>query len=155
MLVDAGDMFQGTLESNLGEGAAVVRAYNLLGYDAAAVGNHEFDFGPVGPAPTPRAPGDDRARRAQGARRRGAVSRSSPPTWPTPRPGAPPPWPNVRPHDASSQVAGVKVGIIGMTTMATPRTTMAANFAGLAVKPLAPDRRRGGAGSCAARARRW
>ena len=59
MLVDAGDMFQGTLESNLGEGAAVVRAYNLLGYDAAAVGNHEFDYGPVGPAPTPRAPGDD------------------------------------------------------------------------------------------------
>ncbi len=59
VLVDAGDMFQGTLESNLGEGAAVVRAYNLLGYDAAAVGNHEFDYGPVGPAPSPRSPADD------------------------------------------------------------------------------------------------
>ena len=59
MLVDAGDMFQGTLESNLGEGAAVVRAYNALGYDAAALGNHEFDFGPVGPAPAPRTPADD------------------------------------------------------------------------------------------------
>src|ERR1700690_1737757 len=37
LLVDAGDLFQGTLESNLNEGAAVVRAYNALGYDAAAI----------------------------------------------------------------------------------------------------------------------
>ena len=48
LLIDAGDMFQGTLESNLTEGAVVVSAYNALGYAAAAVGNHEFDFGPVG-----------------------------------------------------------------------------------------------------------
>src|SRR5512133_3283601 len=58
VLLDAGDMFQGTLESNLGEGAAVVEAYNALGYDAATLGNHEFDFGPVGPAPSPTKPGD-------------------------------------------------------------------------------------------------
>src|SRR5262245_25918512 len=49
LLVDSGDMFQGTLESNLNEGAAVVGAYNALGYAAAAIGNHEFDYGPVGP----------------------------------------------------------------------------------------------------------
>src|SRR3954469_304042 len=59
LLVDAGDMFQGTLESNLTEGSVVVAAYNRLGYAAAAVGNHEFDFGPVGPASTPQQPGDD------------------------------------------------------------------------------------------------
>ncbi|HEX7498679.1 MAG TPA: bifunctional metallophosphatase/5'-nucleotidase, partial [Polyangia bacterium] len=41
VLLDAGDMFQGTLESNLAEGAPVVRAYNALGYSAAAIGNHE------------------------------------------------------------------------------------------------------------------
>src|SRR5215510_2616674 len=40
VLVDGGDLFQGTLESNLGEGADVVRAYNYLGYAATAVGNH-------------------------------------------------------------------------------------------------------------------
>jgi len=45
LLIDAGDMWQGTLESNLTEGAAVVEAFNALGYAAAAVGNHEFDFG--------------------------------------------------------------------------------------------------------------
>src|SRR6185295_5442422 len=59
VLLDAGDMFQGTLESNLGEGAGVVRAYNALHYDAAAIGNHELDFGPVGEAATPQRPGDD------------------------------------------------------------------------------------------------
>src|SRR4051794_10238753 len=36
LLLDAGDMFQGTLESNLAEGADVVRAYNQLGYTAVA-----------------------------------------------------------------------------------------------------------------------
>jgi 5'-nucleotidase len=57
LLVDSGDMFQGTLESNLNEGAAVIRAYNAFGYAAAAIGNHEFDFGPAGPDETAREPG--------------------------------------------------------------------------------------------------
>src|SRR5258706_13221026 len=35
LLVDAGDLFQGTLESNLAEGADVIRAYNALGYAAS------------------------------------------------------------------------------------------------------------------------
>src|SRR5690349_17410424 len=43
LLVDSGDMFQGTLESNLNEGAAVIATYNEFGYAAAAIGNHEFD----------------------------------------------------------------------------------------------------------------
>src|SRR3954469_25075959 len=59
VLVDGGDMFQGTLESNVAEGADVVRAYNQLGYAAVAVGNHEFDYGPEGPAATATGPGDD------------------------------------------------------------------------------------------------
>ena len=49
-LVDAGDMFQGTLESNLTEGASVIAAYRVLGMTVATLGNHEFDFGPVGDA---------------------------------------------------------------------------------------------------------
>src|SRR5262249_54013827 len=59
LLLDAGDLFQGTLESNLNEGAVVVKAYNALGYAASAVGNHEFDYGPAGPATTPQSPQDD------------------------------------------------------------------------------------------------
>ena len=45
ILVDAGDMFQGTAQSNLQHGRPVVELYNALGYAAAAVGNHEFDWG--------------------------------------------------------------------------------------------------------------
>src|SRR5215510_4065023 len=59
LLLDAGDLFQGTLESNLNEGAVVIAAYNAMRYDAAAIGNHEFDFGPVGPAVSPQSPQDD------------------------------------------------------------------------------------------------
>src|SRR5262245_42101111 len=59
LLLDAGDMFQGTLASNLSEGAAMLRGYAALGYSAAALGNHEFDFGPVGPACTPARADDD------------------------------------------------------------------------------------------------
>jgi 5'-nucleotidase len=44
--LDAGDQFQGSLEGNLSKGRAVVGFFNLLKLDAAAIGNHEFDYGP-------------------------------------------------------------------------------------------------------------
>src|SRR4029079_7076690 len=47
LLLDAGDTFQGGIESNLSEGLAVVDAYNPIGYPALGIGNHDFDFGPV------------------------------------------------------------------------------------------------------------
>jgi 5'-nucleotidase len=49
IVVDTGDMWQGTLESNMFEGEAMVRAHNMISYAAVAVGNHEFDYGPAGP----------------------------------------------------------------------------------------------------------
>lgn len=45
LLVDAGDLFQGSAASNLAHGAPVVALYNALGYAATAIGNHEFDWG--------------------------------------------------------------------------------------------------------------
>jgi 2',3'-cyclic-nucleotide 2'-phosphodiesterase/3'-nucleotidase/5'-nucleotidase len=45
ILLDGGDLFQGTLASNLSFGRPVVEYYNRMGYTAAAVGNHEFDWG--------------------------------------------------------------------------------------------------------------
>ena len=59
LLIDAGDMWQGTLESNLNEGARGVEAYNAMNYTAAAIGNHEFDFGPTGEAAVPQSEADD------------------------------------------------------------------------------------------------
>ncbi|MEP6507260.1 MAG: 5'-nucleotidase C-terminal domain-containing protein [Gemmatimonadales bacterium] len=45
ILLDAGDLFQGTPISNLAYGRPVVEVYNRMGYTAAALGNHEFDWG--------------------------------------------------------------------------------------------------------------
>lgn len=45
MLIDAGDVFQGTLYFNKFQGQADLRFYNLMGYEAMAIGNHEFDSG--------------------------------------------------------------------------------------------------------------
>jgi 5'-nucleotidase/UDP-sugar diphosphatase len=45
LLLDAGDIFQGTPIGNETRGEAVVEAMNTLDYDAMEVGNHEFDYG--------------------------------------------------------------------------------------------------------------
>lgn len=45
LLLDAGDAFQGTAESYLTRGGIMATAMNALGYDAYAVGNHDFDWG--------------------------------------------------------------------------------------------------------------
>jgi 2',3'-cyclic-nucleotide 2'-phosphodiesterase (5'-nucleotidase family) len=135
LLVDGGDMFQGTLESNLSEGADVVRVYNALGYAAAAVGNHEFDYGPEGPAATAASGEDPRGAlkaRAREARFPFVVSNILDVTT-----GARIAWPNM-PASTLVEVAGIKVGIIGATTESTPYTTMPANFAGLKMAPAAP-----------------
>jgi 5'-nucleotidase len=46
LLLDAGDIFQGTLYFNRYLGQADLPFYNNLDYTAVAVGNHEFDQGP-------------------------------------------------------------------------------------------------------------
>ncbi|MBL8969142.1 MAG: metallophosphoesterase, partial [Myxococcales bacterium] len=133
LLLDAGDMFQGTLESNLEEGASVVAAYGALGYDAVAIGNHEFDFGPVGERTTARDPGDD-PRGALLAR----IQQAPFPFLSTNlRRAADNTHPAIGLPSALLTRAGVQVGVIGVTTEATPHTTIAANFTGLAVAPLA------------------
>src|SRR3954467_11241508 len=45
LLLDGGDLFQGTPASNLSFGRPVVDYYNRMGYAASALGNHEFDWG--------------------------------------------------------------------------------------------------------------
>jgi 5'-nucleotidase len=129
LLLDGGDLFQGTLESNLAEGADVVRAYNQLHYDASAIGNHEFDYGPVGPPVTAKAPGDD----PRGALKKNiadAKFQFLSANITDDATGKPIAWPNLR-ASTTIEVAGVKVGIVGVSTKATPTTTMPANFKGL------------------------
>jgi 5'-nucleotidase/UDP-sugar diphosphatase len=45
LILSAGDMFQGTPDSNLLHGKTVVEVMNAVGFDAMTLGNHEFDWG--------------------------------------------------------------------------------------------------------------
>jgi 5'-nucleotidase/UDP-sugar diphosphatase len=47
LLLNGGDTFQGTLYFNVYEGLAEAAFMNMVGYQAMAVGNHEFDRGPA------------------------------------------------------------------------------------------------------------
>src|SRR5262249_46579873 len=136
VLVDGGDMCQGPLESSLAEGADVVRAYNHIGYAAVALGNHEFDYGPEGPAAVAASAADD-PRGALKARVREARFPFVVSNIRDTATGARIAWPNM-PASILVAVAGIKVGIIGASTASTPHTTMPANFAGLEMMPAAP-----------------
>jgi len=45
ILLDAGDMFSGTLVSDTFYGESVMAVMNRMGYRASILGNHEFDYG--------------------------------------------------------------------------------------------------------------
>lgn len=45
LLVDAGDIFQGTPYFNFYKGKPEMHAMSLMGYEAATLGNHDFDMG--------------------------------------------------------------------------------------------------------------
>lgn len=136
LLLDAGDFMQGSVLSNSFEGAPVRELFARLGVDAAAIGNHEFDFGPVGP------------QTIGGADPLGALK-----AWALAAPfpvlsanladqrGAPLLAPNIRPV-ALVRRAGVRVGIIGLTTVDTPGTTHPDNIRQLRFLPYLPQVRR-------------
>ena len=144
LVLDAGDTFQGGIESNLSEGLMVVDAYNAIGYTALAIGNHDFDYGSVDPrAPVaewlPKAihaaePSDlQGALKAAAARARFPFLAANILDAAT---GEPVQWPNVVPS-AIVELAGVRIGLIGMMTETGLRQTLAAHAVGLATSPLA------------------
>ena len=112
VLVDNGDMWTGQTEATMLKGKPVVEIYNRLGFAAANVANHEFDFGV----------NELEARAAEakfpflGANiyRKGTEE----------RPAYVKPWTIVTRN-------GVKVGVIGLSYIDTPRTTLAKNVADL------------------------
>ncbi|MBL9038062.1 MAG: bifunctional metallophosphatase/5'-nucleotidase, partial [Archangium sp.] len=133
VLLDGGDLFQGTLMSNITEGSVVIDAYNRLGYDAAAIGNHEFDYGPVGPVSAVQTGMD-----AFGALKM-RIAQANFPLLSTniydAATGVRPPW---LPGDGTVLIErqGLKIGIIGLTTPQTPTTTLPINVASLKFKSL-------------------
>lgn len=135
LLLDAGDLFQGTLESNLNEGASVVEIFNAIGLSAAAVGNHEFDFGPVGEQATATQDSDD----PRGALKERLAQASFPflsANLVDKATGKRPAWPNLYASRLIER-AGFRVGIVGLSTTDTLRTTISANVTGLDIDPPA------------------
>jgi 5'-nucleotidase len=134
LVLNAGDMWQGSMESNYFEGRPVVMVDNVIGYDAAALGNHEFDYGPVGPRAL-AVPSDSPEVRFGALSQRRKEARF-------PILAA-----NVRALDPAVdsfqpsiilEKKGVRIGIIGLATEETPSTTQPPNLVGLAFDPPAP-----------------
>ncbi|MBI4925674.1 MAG: bifunctional metallophosphatase/5'-nucleotidase, partial [Bdellovibrio sp.] len=116
-LLDAGDEFQGSVESNLEEGAPVVQFFNQLEVRAAAIGNHEFDYGPVGPeGSTGDLLGALKERLKQAHYPYLAANINDRDT------GKLTALPNTLPSYLT-QVGRLKIGVIGVSTTETPKTT--------------------------------
>ena len=45
VVLSAGDMWQGGVESNLTKGQIIIDSMNYVGFDSMTIGNHEFDWG--------------------------------------------------------------------------------------------------------------
>ncbi|MGE0591783.1 MAG: bifunctional UDP-sugar hydrolase/5'-nucleotidase [Vicinamibacterales bacterium] len=136
LLFDAGDTYQGGIESNLSEGSVVIDAYNALGYAAAAIGNHDFEFGAVDQYP-PRLDEEADLRGALKARAAQARFPFLAANLVDIETGRLVDWPNVYPS-TMVEAAGLKVGVVGVMTLDALRLTLLANVQGLRVTPLAP-----------------
>jgi 2',3'-cyclic-nucleotide 2'-phosphodiesterase (5'-nucleotidase family) len=106
LFLAAGDLWQGTNLSNVFAGQPVIEAFNLMGLDASAAGNHEFDNGL------------DTFRQRAGEARFPFLAA------------------NVRGADflrrwEVRKVGGLTVGLFGLSTPETPVATHPRNVAGL------------------------
>ena len=132
LAVDAGDMFQGTIGSNYSEGACVIRAYNALGMTVAALGNHEFDYGPIDGAPPVNGllpQGALRARIAEAEFPYLAANLVA-------SNGAFPAWENLF-RRVLLRSPELSIGFVGVLTRETPSIVMPDYFKGLDVAELA------------------
>jgi 2',3'-cyclic-nucleotide 2'-phosphodiesterase (5'-nucleotidase family) len=111
--LDAGDEMQGTPVSNLSYGRGVIAAMNAMGIDAAAIGNHEFDWSI-----------DTLLARMRDAHYR-FLSANITDSAGTARPDWAMPWTLVT-------KGGAKIAVIGLTTVTTPTSTAPRNVRGLA-----------------------
>jgi 2',3'-cyclic-nucleotide 2'-phosphodiesterase (5'-nucleotidase family) len=109
LVLDAGDLVQGTPVSSLFRGVPIFEVANGLGLDASTLGNHEFDYG--------RATIDEYVETAEFPLVTANVDCE----------------PGGTPADAPFVVlekAGIRVGVIGVLTASLPNLTTPDNYAG-------------------------
>lgn len=113
LVLSGGDNWTGPALSTWFEGASMVEVMNLMGYEATAIGNHEFDFGLTGLR--------QRETEAEFAflganivdAKTGDLADFTLPY-------------------VIEEVGGLKVGVIGLASRSTPQTTMPTHVSGLA-----------------------
>lgn len=110
ILLEAGDVLQGTPMSAIFQGEPDIAAFNMLGVDAMALGNHEFDFGVANLQKLVAAARFPVLGANVFTAERRPIARAA--TVLTPAPG-------------------LRVGVIGLTTAETPQTTFPTNVEGL------------------------
>lgn len=123
LLVGGGDYFQGSVESNLTGGENTLVVLNAMGFQAMAVGNHEFDWGL------------ERLRQLAGQAEFPFLAanirqRSTGETLP------------FLPPSRLLEVGGVKIGVLGLTTQETPIKTHPRNVQELLFTDPAAEARR-------------
>ena len=141
VLVSAGDFFQGTLIANQFQGAPVIDFFNYLKYDAVAIGNHEFDYGPLRTGAHEHANFAD-PRGALVARMRQAQFPLLSCNIVDDATHRPPNWPNLACATVVTR-RGIKIGLIGAITTETPHATLPDFVRGLSFLPVAEGLRRG------------
>ena len=123
LLMDAGDIFQGTPVGTLTRGRAVIDVMNAAGYDVFSLGNHDFDEGLDNAKQLV-------ARASFPAIDANLVDASTGETvdWVDP-------W-------IVKDFGDLKVGIFGLITPETKNMSFPANIAGLDFAPISPSARR-------------
>ncbi len=132
LLLDAGDMLQGPLLVNRFEGLPVAELYGHLGVDAAALGNHELDYGPVGEAGA-RDPGID----PQGALE-AFLAAATFPVLSANLASDGGPLPDGLQRSVLLDAGGVSVGVVGLSTVKTIHYAVGGTADGLSVEPPGP-----------------
>lgn len=124
LMLSSGDMWTGPYETTVLEGAPMTATMNHLGYDGAAVGNHEFDFGQHVLA--------ERAREARFPFLAANLVESAtqqPPSWAKP-------WVMIeQPVDDGGTA---RVAVIGLACVDSPVTADVRNMTGLDFLPYEP-----------------
>jgi 5'-nucleotidase/UDP-sugar diphosphatase len=133
LILSGGDLYTGPALSTWFKGESAIDVMNAMGYQAAAIGNHDFDYGLDNL--------QQRAAQANFPFISANIRQKSD--------GAVPPF--AQPY-AIKMVNGIKVGLIGLTTRETPIDTKPAVVAGLdflhyehALQEVVPQVRQAGA----------
>jgi 2',3'-cyclic-nucleotide 2'-phosphodiesterase/3'-nucleotidase len=126
LVLDSGDTLQGSPVEELphvhwGEPSPTMAAMDRIGYDAVAVGNHEFNFG------------IEVLRRAE--------RQASFPLLSANTVDVATGEPAFRPYVVLER-DGVRIGVLGLTTPSVPRWEVPAHYAGLRFEPMADAARR-------------